>query len=57
LNSLHGLFGRQSGTVEGFSYTEANVKKGVHWDEETLWECVLFSVSMDQTELIWFDLL
>ncbi|GAA95221.1 hypothetical protein E5Q_01878 [Mixia osmundae IAM 14324] len=27
--NLHGLFGRKTGQVEGFSYTEANIKKGV----------------------------
>jgi len=32
------LFGRKSGTVEGFSYTAANVNKGVVWDENTLFE-------------------
>jgi hypothetical protein len=32
------LFGRISGKVEGFSYTAANVNKGVHWDEATLFE-------------------
>jgi cytochrome c2 len=32
------IFGRKSGQVEGFSYTAANVNKGVHWDEETLFE-------------------
>ncbi|KAG9010971.1 iso-1-cytochrome c [Tulasnella sp. JGI-2019a] len=36
--NLHGLFGRQSGKAEGFAYTEANIKKAVHWDEETLFE-------------------
>ncbi|RSH85301.1 iso-1-cytochrome c [Saitozyma podzolica] len=36
--NLHGLFGRQSGQVEGFSYTAANVNKGVHWDNDTLFE-------------------
>ena len=25
-DSLHGLFGRKTGSVEGFSYSEANVK-------------------------------
>lgn len=29
--NLHGLFGRKSGQVEGFSYTAANVNKGVTW--------------------------
>jgi len=36
--NLHGLFGRKTGQVEGFSYTEANVKKGVTWDEHTLFD-------------------
>ncbi len=36
--TLNSLFGRQSGKAEGFSYTAANVNKGVHWDEKTLFE-------------------
>ncbi|BFZ58293.1 iso-1-cytochrome c [Savitreella phatthalungensis] len=36
--NLHGLFGRQSGTVDGFSYTDANKKAAVHWDDNTLFE-------------------
>ncbi|KAK9894409.1 cytochrome-c from the OXPHOS pathway [Cystobasidium minutum MCA 4210] len=36
--NLHGLFGRKTGQAEGFSYTEANVKKGITWDENTLFE-------------------
>ncbi|KAJ7202882.1 cytochrome c C1 [Mycena pura] len=36
--NLHGLFGRKSGQVEGFSYTAANVNKGVIWEESTLFE-------------------
>jgi len=36
--NLHGLFGRKTGQVEGFSYTEANIKKGVEWKEDTLFE-------------------
>lgn len=34
--NLHGLFGRHSGQVEGFSYTDANKQKGVEWKEDTL---------------------
>jgi len=34
--NLHGLFGRKSGQVEGFSYTDANKSKGVEWKEDTL---------------------
>ncbi|KAJ2312183.1 iso-1-cytochrome c [Coemansia sp. RSA 2611] len=36
--NLHGLFGRTTGSVEGFNYTEANKKAGVTWDEETLFK-------------------
>ena len=32
------MFGRKSGQAEGFSYTAANVNKGVTWDEQTLFE-------------------
>ncbi|KAK4335760.1 Cytochrome c isoform 1 [Rhodotorula toruloides] len=32
------VFGRQSGSVESFSYTEANKKAAVHWDENTLFD-------------------
>ena len=30
---LNGLMGRKSGTVEGYSYTEANKNSGITWDE------------------------
>ncbi|KAI7860976.1 cytochrome c-like domain-containing protein [Circinella umbellata] len=36
--ALHGLFGRQSGQVAGFSYTDANKNKGVVWNDETLFD-------------------
>ncbi|KAA8915978.1 hypothetical protein TRICI_001895 [Trichomonascus ciferrii] len=36
--NLHGVIGRQSGQVEGFNYTDANKRKGVTWDENTLFE-------------------
>lgn len=29
--NLGGLFGRQSGTIEGFSYSKANKEKAVLW--------------------------
>ena len=35
---LRRLFGRKTGQVEGFSYTAANVNKGVTWGEDTLFE-------------------
>ena len=34
--NLHGLFGRHTGSVEGFSYTEANKSKDIKWEEGTL---------------------
>jgi len=36
--NLHGLFGRKTGSVEGFSYTDANKAKGITWSEDTLFE-------------------
>ncbi|KAI9225469.1 MAG: cytochrome c [Piptocephalis tieghemiana] len=36
--NLHGIFGRKTGQAQGYSYTEANVKKGITWNEETLFE-------------------
>jgi len=34
--SLHGLFGRKSGTAEGYKYSDAMKNKGVTWDEKTI---------------------
>jgi len=34
--SLHGLFGRQSGMVEGFDYSRANKESGITWTPEIL---------------------
>ncbi len=34
--ALHGLFGRKTGSVDGYAYTDANKGKGITWDEETL---------------------
>ncbi|KAL1984980.1 hypothetical protein VTN96DRAFT_8536 [Rasamsonia emersonii] len=36
--NLHGLFGRKTGSVEGYSYTDANKAAGLTWDENTLFE-------------------
>ncbi|KAG0279218.1 iso-1-cytochrome c [Linnemannia exigua] len=36
--NLHGLIGRHSGQVAGFSYTDANKNKGVRWAEDTLFD-------------------
>ena len=32
---LNGLFGRKSGTVEGYTYSPANKNSGITWDEAT----------------------
>jgi cytochrome c len=32
---LNGLAGRHSGSIEGFSYTDANKNSGITWDEAT----------------------
>lgn len=34
--NLWGLFGRKTGQASGYSYTQANVDKGIIWNEETL---------------------
>jgi len=36
--NLYGLWGRQTGQAEGYSYSTANVEKGINWNEETLFE-------------------
>ena len=33
--NLNGLIGRHSGTVEGYSYSDANKNSGLTWDEAT----------------------
>ena len=32
---LNGLFGRKSGTIEGYAYSEPNKNSGITWDEAT----------------------
>ena len=32
---MNGLEGRKSGTIEGFSYTDANKNSGIVWNEES----------------------
>jgi len=34
--NLHGFWGRKTGGAAGFSYSEANLKKGINWNAETL---------------------
>lgn len=37
---LNGLFGRKSGTIEGFNYSPANKNSGIIWDEATFREYI-----------------
>ncbi|KAJ4950511.1 hypothetical protein NE237_027343 [Protea cynaroides] len=39
--NLNGLFGRQSGTTPGYSYSSANKNMAVMWEEKTLYEYLL----------------
>ncbi|KAL3232333.1 Cytochrome c isoform 1 [Nakaseomyces bracarensis] len=34
--NLHGIFGRKTGQAEGYSYTDANIKKGITWDQDNM---------------------
>ena len=34
--NLHGIFGRTSGTAEGFKYSDAIKNAAIVWDEETI---------------------
>ena len=36
--NLNGLFGRQTGQAAGYSYSTANISKGITWGEDTLFE-------------------
>jgi cytochrome c len=38
---LNGLDGRKSGTVEGFSYSDANKNSGITWGEATFKEYIV----------------
>lgn len=39
--NLNGLFGRQSGTTPGYSYSTANKNMAVNWEEKTLYDYLL----------------
>lgn len=39
--NLNGLFGRQSGLAEGYSYSTANKSSGVIWNDDTLFDYLL----------------
>merc|ERR1719376_847380 len=34
--NLHGVWGRKTGQAAGFSYTAANIGKGITWEDETM---------------------
>ena len=34
--NLNGVFGRKTGQAAGFTYTQANIEKGIVWNDETL---------------------
>jgi len=38
--ALNGLFGRKSGSVEGYNYSDANKNSGITWDEATFAEYI-----------------
>ena len=38
---LNGIFGRKSGTVEGYNYTDANKNANITWDEKTFSEYII----------------
>ena len=38
---LNGMFGRKSGTVEGYNYTDANKNSNITWDEKTFSEYIV----------------
>jgi cytochrome c len=37
---LNGLFGRKSGTIEGYNYSDANKNSGITWDEAVFAEYI-----------------
>ena len=39
--NLHGVWGRQTGQAAGFSYTQANIDKGITWGQDTLDEYLI----------------
>jgi cytochrome c len=36
--NLGGFYGKQSGSADGYSYTAANKKSGIVWNDDTLFE-------------------
>ncbi len=38
---MNGLFGRKSGTIEGYNYSDANKNSGITWDEKVFAEYIM----------------
>ena len=47
---LNGLDGRHSGSVAGFSYSDANKNSGIVWNEETIAQLIAMARSDEQTD-------
>jgi len=39
--NLYGLFGRKTGSVDGYAYTNANKNAGITWGQDTLFQYLL----------------
>mmetsp|Transcript_82934 Transcript_82934/g.165888 ORF Transcript_82934/g.165888 Transcript_82934/m.165888 type:complete len:104 (-) Transcript_82934:328-639(-) len=39
--NLSGIFGRQSGKADGYSYSKANSESGITWADDTLFDYLL----------------
>jgi len=50
--ALHGLFGRKTGSVDGYAYTDANKQKGITWDEKTLVSSISSSSSLPHAAFV-----
>jgi cytochrome c len=37
---LNGLFARKAGSVEGYTYSDANKNSGIEWNESVFSECI-----------------
>ncbi|KAF3675712.1 Cytochrome c [Capsicum annuum] len=51
--NLNGLFGRQSGTTPGYSYSAANKNMAVNWGEDTLYDYLLNPKKASRHKKIW----
>lgn len=44
--NLHGIYGRKSGLAPGYQYTSANQDKGVVWEDQTLFDVRIITMSL-----------